>query len=82
MLYPIYSVYDSAVGFNPPVVQRSEAFAKRAFAENFRNAFQRSDFVLYQIGDFNEETGEIYTMTPVRICSGSDFMSEVEENGK
>lgn len=82
MIYPLYSVYDATYGFNPPVAQRSEAFAKRAFAENFRNSYSKADYILYQIGLFDEDTGDIETMPPVKICCATDFMSEVEENGK
>lgn len=63
MRYPVYTIHDKKVGFDTQfLVQVNEEAAKRAFEMAINNpgsmlAFIPSDFELYQIGEFDTETG-------------------------
>lgn len=76
MMLQIFSVRDQAAGaFLPPFFMRSRGEAIRAFSEavgdpQHQFAKHVSDFTLFCIGDFDDNSGMIRPVEPVRIISG------------
>lgn len=83
MLYGLYSVRDLKVGFLAPMVS-TEIEVTRLFehevlkTESLWNS-HHEDFVLFQIGSFDTETGDIDSITPVMIDSASAVISRFRE---
>lgn len=66
----VYAIYDAkAAAFNPPFFMATDALAIRAAQDTVsdpKTIFNRhpDDFVLYQVGVFNDSTGEIVGYSP------------------
>lgn len=82
MKYPVYSIRDQKVGFQPQlIVEQSDQSAIRGFSyaingnEGLMN-YSPSDFDLFRIGEFDTETGEFKSVNPVNICSGISVYGE------
>ena len=73
MIYPIYSIQDALVGFQSPTLMNNDAFAMRAFKENFEDVKNAADYSLWKIGDFDTETGELIVCIPYIICRATDI---------
>lgn len=82
MIYNVYSIRDELTGFMTPVVEHSDAVAMRNFQmacsaskrDTSLMAFRPSDYILYQIGTFDTDSGLISPVVPiVRVCSGDSF---------
>lgn len=79
----IYSFYDEgAKFFGPPVAAQNISMIQRslraAAAENAQVPFLQypAEFIVYEIGAFNEETGAVEPTTPpARLQSVSDLIS-------
>lgn len=74
----MYSIRDSKTTYGVPFVDKSDDSAKRGFAFAFENQqsllrFSPSDFSLYRIGTFDNDSAKLQSCPPVYICSGSDF---------
>jgi len=81
MLYNVYSVRDSKVGFGNPFVDVGDSSAKRGFFFAFSNSssmvsFSPADFSLYHIGTFDSDTGAIEKIAPTFVCCASDFVGK------
>lgn len=74
MVYPIFSINDALVGFQSPTIMNNDAFAMRAFKENFDDVKNPADYSLWKIGDFDTVTGEIIPSVPAVICRATDFV--------
>ncbi len=80
----IVSVYDKAVGcFNNPISAMSRGEAMRSFGDEAANpqtpiAKHPEDFILFEIATFNPSSGEILPIEPDKICSGLDFVSDLD----
>nr|WP_325195405.1 phage ORF5 protein [uncultured Oscillibacter sp.] len=79
MKYGVYSIFDSAAGvFTAPTIDISDGSALRNFQQAIANSgsvmnFKPDDFVLYQIGTFDVETGKLDPwIPPSRLIAGSD----------
>ncbi len=79
MIYGVYAIYDSAAHvFTAPTIDISDASAVRNFQQAIANTgsvmnFKPDDFTLYQIGNFDVETGELEPFNPPsRMIVGSD----------
>lgn len=75
MIYPICAMRDEKVGFLAPTVEQNTEVAIRSFAQMCRDAktvvnFAPGDFVLYKIGDFDTDTGELIPCAPERLVDG------------
>lgn len=82
MKYPVYSIRDQKVGFQPQlIVEQSDQSAIRGFSyaingnEGLMN-YSPSDFDLFRVGEFDTETGEFVAVTPVNVCSGISVYGE------
>ena len=78
MVYPIYSINDALVGFQSPTIMNNDAFALRAFSENFSDVKNPADYSLWKIGDFDSDTGEIIPCVPSVISRATDFVKGEE----
>lgn len=80
MKYPLYSIRDNkATSFSPPVVQVNEAVMRRDFEYRLHNdramGFAPSDYELYQIGNFDVDTGVLEPFPiPEFIVSGGEMI--------
>ncbi|WNK14992.1 MAG: nonstructural protein [Microvirus sp.] len=75
----IYTVNDVKAGaYLQPFFMRANAEAQRAFASLVNDpkhqfGIHHSDYTLYQIGEFDEDTGIIKSNTPLSLGNGNDF---------
>ena len=73
MLKIIISVKDTISEiFNDPRVEVNTASAIRAFTQTIKDSPHKDDFVLYQVGTFNTQNGEVQKGEPIKIHSGHD----------
>lgn len=73
MVYKMYSIQDTMVGFNAPFIMVNEEVAKREY-KNFLKANPNApDMRLFVIGEFDDETGTLTTMVPQCIEGGGDI---------
>lgn len=70
MMYKVYSIQDTLMGFNAPFIMPNEAIAKRSYVQNAKKNENSLDLRLYEIGTFDDETGEIIPKTPTQIMGG------------
>lgn len=77
MKYPVYSIRDVKVGFDPTfLVQSNDDAAVRAFEVAINNPgnsvmnYRPSDFELYKIGDFEVETGQFESCPVAQFIIG------------
>lgn len=80
----VYCIHDVLNGFMSPFLAPSDAFAKRDFSAAVNNektssaiAYAPDDFALYNMGDFDIETGafEIFPV-PVLVCKGGSLVAK------
>ena len=82
MKMQIYCLRDRHVGFLTPQFEQNEPAAIRNFEHlvsqkgNLVN-FRPKDFDMYMIGEYETDSGEIQSCTPILIANGGDF--DVEE---
>lgn len=83
----VYAVYDMKMKlFLAPFVTRNSAVATRMFADSVNGennvvAKHPEDFALYQIGEFDEESGLLVSTQPVNLGLASQFVNETKGNG-
>ena len=80
MILEFYAVKDELSNrFLAPVLMNSEAEAKRQFKSQINNIQiwkdNPSDFSLYCLGSFNEETGQLIG-SPVKLVGGRSVLDE------
>ena len=80
MVLEFYAVKDElSQTFLSPVLMNSEAEAKRQFKSQINNIpiwkDNPSDFSLYCLGSFNQETGELIG-SPTKIVGGRSVLDE------
>lgn len=78
MTYEMYSVKDELTNrFNAPIMMLNDDEAKRAFKSQVNNIQiwkdNPSDFSLYKVGTFCEETGEII-YKPEKLAGGRSVL--------
>lgn len=83
MKRPVCAVYDSAaqVYSNPPLFVPSVAVATRSFTDEVRRVDPQNqlnkhpeDFVLFHLGEYDDETGELSSQKPRQIIRGVDIV--------
>ena len=88
MTYGVYSIFDSASEvFTAPTIDISDASAVRSFQQAIANSgsimnFKPDDFSLYQIGNFDVETGFLEPLTPPSrlIVGTNDYCKEIVDD--
>lgn len=79
MKYPVFSIRDSKVGFMVPTVDQNVPAAVRNFehacmASQSLFATHPGDYDLYEIGEFDSDSGELVPKQPKHICSARDVV--------
>lgn len=75
MLLKVFSVLDSKIGaFGVPFVAVSGPAAQRLLSVTVRDGESLlsrfpEDYALYEIGNFDDQTGELCPCVPVSVCS-------------
>lgn len=71
MKFGIYSIRDELTGFMSLVVEQSDAIAMRNFnhalsmnRDQHLMAWQPSDFTLFKVGEFDNQSGSIFPIIP------------------
>ena len=78
----LYAILDRVTGlFGQPFMQYNHSTAKRYFDYIMQQSqMVASDCVLYCVGEYNEQTGEIVPKTPTEfVCN---YEEKVATNGK
>lgn len=71
----IYSLYDSVADvFNKPFTEINDNSAFRLFKNSMEDNPNKNDYVLYRLGDFDDNIGIITpTQVPVKLQSGFEI---------
>ena len=70
----LYSVYDTiAAVFNKPFTEHNDESAKRAFTNSASEQPNINDYALYHLGEYDDNSGVITPVTPVRIMTGLEI---------
>lgn len=82
MIYPVYCIRDTKVGFNPEFfVQQSEPASVRAFkfmmekVDTLTSKFPE-DFEWYQVGNFDTDSGVFESVVPPKFIVSGGSLSE------
>lgn len=70
MIYNLYSVQDTLIGFNAPFIMANDEIAVREYRTFLGKNAHPEDMRLYKIGLFNDENGTIEHIAPVQIQGG------------
>lgn len=85
MIKKLYTIRDNATKFYDVITDDND----RAAIRSFTNAVNKNgtlmyanpdDFVLYSVGTFNTETGEITSELPTILCYGNQVKTSEVEN--
>ena len=80
MMFSVYAVRDSLLGFGMPLLRDNDAVASRSFEYDINHTdvynTRPQDYQYYRIGMFNTETGELVPESPTLIASAIDFIKE------
>lgn len=84
MILQVFSVLDEkAQAFAVPFVLQTRGLATRSFADaavdpNISISRHPSDYVLYQVGTFDDNSGRLESLdVPERICKASDLLEAI-----
>lgn len=70
MVYNLYAIQDTLIGFNAPFIMVNEEVAKREYKNFLETSKNPSDLRLFKIGTFEDETGTIIGEIPKQIMGG------------
>lgn len=80
MIYPVYAIRDSRVGFMTPTLDQNDPAATRNFAHAAMEPSSLmhshpSDFDLYRVGEFDTDSGEIKPCVPSHVVSAVEVLN-------
>ena len=83
MIYPVYCIRDTKVGFNPEfIVQMNEQASIRSFkfmmdkVDSMTSKFPE-DYEWYHVCNFDTESGQVESIIPPKfICSGGAILEK------
>lgn len=78
MIYNVYSIKDTLVGFNAPFIMVSDEVARREFANSLIKNPNKDYLQLWKIGDFDDENGWIGERVGEIIMKGTDLATKEE----
>lgn len=80
MTLNIYSIFDTvAQVFNKPFTELNNATAIRAFTGSIQSQEYKDDYVLYNLGELDDNSGVIKpNENPVKILSGLEVERKVD----
>lgn len=70
MIYKLYAVQDTLVGFGKPFIGINEEVVKRDYLEANTNNPHKTDMRLFEIGTFDDSTGTVTGIIPNQILGG------------
>lgn len=70
MIYNLYSIQDTLIGFNAPFIMVNEEVAVREYRNFLSTNKNSADQRLYKIGTFDDSTGTVIPIVPVIIEGG------------
>lgn len=80
MIYPVFSIRDVKTTFMAPLIEINDRAAIRNFSRVVNSddglmSYSPSDFDLYLIGHFDDQSGKIESVDPVQfVCAGRDLV--------
>lgn len=76
----LYTIRDgSAEFFLPPFCAPNDNVAKRMFIGSLGDSFTfRTDFLLYSIGEFDDQTGLLQSSDPHMVLAGSSIAQSLD----
>ena len=76
----VFSVQDSgAEFFLPPFFAHNARQAERMFVGSLGDSFPfRQDFNLFELGEFDESTGQLTAITPLCVLRGSSIGEDLD----
>lgn len=77
MIYNLYSIQDTMIGFNSPFLMVNESVAKREYATWLKSAKNPTDQRLFKVGTFDDSTGTIIGTVPECILGGGNEDGEL-----
>ena len=82
-----YSIFDTAAGaYARPFFTATDSLASRAFCDiasdaNHEVGKHPDDYILFKVGLFDDNTGEIHPFTPEKVISGVEALSLTRNQG-
>ena len=70
MIWNIYSVQDTMIGFGQPYIKVNEEVAKRDYKNFLKVEPNSADMRLFRVGTFDDSTGTIIPIVPECIEGG------------
>lgn len=70
MIYKLYAVQDTVIGFSQPYIMINEEAAKRDYLERVKVNPHANDMRLFEVGTFDDSTGTIIGINPECIVVG------------
>ena len=70
MIYNLYAIQDTLVGFNAPFIMVNEDVAKREYNNYLKTTKNTEDLRLFKIGTYDDSTGTIIGEVPKCIVGG------------
>ena len=77
MIFNLYAVQDTMVGFGAPYLKVNEEVAKRDYQNFLKVEPARADMRLFKIGTYDDSTGTILPIIPECIMGGSNEKQSV-----
>lgn len=82
MIYKVVAIYDVAIeSYGQPVFVNAIGAAVRSFGDEIKRVDQNNamnkhpqDYQLFLIGSYDDQSGELFSVKPERIASGSDYV--------
>lgn len=77
-----FSVFDAAAGiYNPPIFAATKGLALRGFIEavndsNSSLSKHLADYTLFQIGEYDDNTGELTSTTPLSCGNALEYVDK------
>lgn len=73
MIYTLYSIQDTMVGFNAPFLMVNDNVAKREYANFLKTTKNPTDMRLFKIASFDDATGTIIPLPAIeQLIGGGD----------
>lgn len=72
MIYSMYAIQDTMIGFNAPFIMVNEDVAKREYNNFLKKNPNAPDMRLFKIATFDDATGTIIPIIPECIVGGGN----------
>lgn len=88
MKVSVFAIFDTkAEAFGQPFFTQTAGLAARSFGQacsNTETDYNKYplDFILYELGEYDDETGKIESLNPMEICSASQAIKAARKEAK